>query len=251
VHRDTDIGGPIAEFPTTNAAALLATASPDADARRHALETLIAAYWKPAYKYLRLKWGLSNEDAKDLTQSFLMCALEKDFFQRYDPAKASFRKYLRLCLDGFVVNERKSAGRIKRGGGASLLSLDFASVEGEILGQRISAEVDADELLDREWRRSLFSQAVDELRRRSAESCKAMQFTLFERYDLLGPDAVEKPTYAQLGREFGLSVVEVTNHLSAVRRQFRRLVLDQIRATTGSQDEFQDEVRRLLGGDQS
>jgi DNA-directed RNA polymerase specialized sigma24 family protein len=251
VHRDTDIGGPIAEFPTTNAAALLATASQDSDARRHALETLIAAYWKPAYKYLRLQWGLSNEDAKDLTQSFLMRALEKDFFQRHDPAKASFRKYLRLCLDGFVVNERKSAGRIKRGGGAPLLSLDFASAEGEILGKRISAEVDADELLDREWRRSLFSQAVDELRRRSAESGKAMQFTLFERYDLFGPDAVEKPTYAKLGREFGLSVVEVTNHLAAMRRQFRRLVLDQIRATTGSQEEFRDEVRRLLGGDHS
>ena len=73
------------------------------------LEALIRVYWKPIYTYIRLKWGKDNEDAKDLTQAFFTRALEKEFFQRYDPAKARFRTYLRICVDGFLSNERKSA----------------------------------------------------------------------------------------------------------------------------------------------
>src|SRR5439155_26153422 len=61
-----------------------------------------------------------NEDAKDLTQAFFTRTLEKNSFERYDPAQARFRTYLRTCVDGFVANERKSAGRIKRGGAVQL-----------------------------------------------------------------------------------------------------------------------------------
>ena len=40
-----------------------------------------------------------------------MRALEKDFFDGYDPEKGSFRTYLRTCLDRFVANEKKAAVR--------------------------------------------------------------------------------------------------------------------------------------------
>ena len=38
-------------------------------------------------------------------------------------------------------------------------------------------------------------------------------FTLFLRYDIEGPDAGERPTYAILARDTGLRVTDVTNEL--------------------------------------
>jgi hypothetical protein len=108
--------------------------------------------------------------------------------------------------------------------------------------------MDADEFFHREWVRSLFSLAVDELRRQCAASDRDVWFALFERYDLEGPDCEHKPTYAQLAAEFGLTVSQVTNYLAHSRREFRKLVLDGIRATTGSEEEFRAEAQRLLGG---
>ena len=113
---DTDLGGPGAAFPATHLSVLAATASPDPAVRRQAYASLIESYWKPIYQYIRLKWNASNEDAKDLTQSFLAQAIEKPFLDRYEPEIARFRTYLRTCIDRFVANEQKAAGRISRGG---------------------------------------------------------------------------------------------------------------------------------------
>jgi tyrosyl-tRNA synthetase len=45
-----------------------------------------------------------------------------------------------------------------------------------------------------------------------------------------------------------LTPATVTNHLAAMRRQFRRHILDRLRDLTTSDDEFEAEARRLLGG---
>lgn len=38
--------------------------------RARAFEVLVRAYWKPVYKYVRLKWRRDAEDAADVTQGF-------------------------------------------------------------------------------------------------------------------------------------------------------------------------------------
>lgn len=63
--RDTDIGGPQHRFPVTSHSAIIAARSNDQRQRDRALDTIVASYWKPAYKYIRIKWQASNEDAKD------------------------------------------------------------------------------------------------------------------------------------------------------------------------------------------
>src|SRR5260370_12208319 len=164
--KDTDLGGPIGSFPLTRMPLVRAAASADPIERRQALAALLDCYWKPIYKYLRIKWQISNEDAKDLTQEFLARALEKSFFEKFDPTRARFRTYLRLAVDGFVANERKSLGRQKRGGAIDHRSLDFAVAEEELAGVANRQVNDLDEFFRREWIRSLFGLAVEELRRR-------------------------------------------------------------------------------------
>ncbi|MBZ5590974.1 MAG: sigma-70 family RNA polymerase sigma factor [Acidobacteriia bacterium] len=243
---DTTLAGNQARFPETRRSAIIGIRSEDPALRACASETLIAAYWKPVYKYVRVRWNQSNEDAKDLTQAFFTRALEKEFFTSYDPSKARFRTYLRACLDAFLSNENKAASRIKRGGDALVVSLDFETAEGEIRHHDIaSPELSREEYFHREWVRNLFSLALDDLQRESHERGKQLSYRLFERYDLR--DDGEKLTYEMLALEFGITATAVTNHLAAMRRRLRQLVLERIRETTATDKEFRNEVRAVLG----
>src|SRR5262245_32031392 len=98
---DTGIGEGGGRFPSTHWSAIRALKSEDQDRRGPALDLILRLYWKPVYKYLRIRWRKSNEDAKDLTQAFFVRAIEKEFFHDYDPAISKFRTFLRTCLDGF------------------------------------------------------------------------------------------------------------------------------------------------------
>ena len=233
-------------FPPTRLSVVARTRSDDEETRRLALGTLIEAYWKPVYKYLRLKWRLNPDEAADLTQEFFTTTLEKDVLGRYDPDRARFRTYLRLCVDGFASNARKAEGRLKRGGGVTTVPLDFQSAEGELMRHEPAVPADVDDLFYQEWVRALFQRAVDDLRQSSAASGRATMFAVFERYDLADPS--DRPTYAALAGELGLTAIAVTNHLAAMRRQFRRHVLDRLHDLTTSDEEFHAEARRLLGG---
>jgi RNA polymerase sigma factor (sigma-70 family) len=228
---------------------LLAARDADPGVRREAWGTLVASYWKPVYKLLRTRWRLAPEDAEDLTQEFFAMAGAKGLFAKYDAGKARFRTYLRTCLDGFAANEHKAARRLKRGGGQAPLSLDFEGAEAELRRHGASEGLDAEEYFHREWVRSLFGLAVEDLRRWCARSGKETVFRLFERYDLEGPEAPERPTYAELAAEHGLPVTQVTNHLAAARRELRRLVLERLRELTASEEEFRSEARLILGID--
>jgi RNA polymerase sigma factor (sigma-70 family) len=247
--NDTDLGGPAARFPATHCSVVRASGAADPQIRKEAFAELVSAYWKPVYKYIRIKWNLANEDAKDLTQGFFARAYEKEFFARFDPSQARFRTFLRTCVDGFVANAARDGARLKRGGGEQLLSFDFQGADEELRQHAVPAKMDLDEFFHQEWVRGLFGLALDDLRKHCVASGKETHFALFQRYDLEGPELTEGLTYAQLAQEFGLPATQVTNYLAFARRQFRRFVLERLRATTGSDEEFQQESQRLFGGD--
>jgi RNA polymerase sigma factor (sigma-70 family) len=218
--------------------------SEDAPTRERAYDTLVESYWKPVYKYLRLRWRLGAEDAEDATQSFLAAAFEKQFFDKFDPVKARFRTFLRVCLDRFVQNQRKAAGRLKRGAGIQPLPLDFETAEGELVRHEPAVDGEFDQFFRREVTRAIFARAVDEIRRESERTGRSVQFRLFDRYDLGGEDGL---TYGQLAAEFDLPVTQVTNHLAAVRRRFRTAVLTALRDISASDEEYREEAKEILG----
>src|SRR4029450_11566518 len=180
---------------------------------RLAFATLIEAYWKPVYKYLRLKWRLDPEEAADLTPDLLTSTPEKDVIGRFDPARARFRTYLRICLDGFTANAKKAEGRLKRGGGVSIVPPAFETAEGELRTHEPTVPADVDELFYQEWVRALFQGAVADLRASAEAAGRASMFAVFERYDLVDPSE-ERPTYAVIARELNLTPATVTNHLA-------------------------------------
>src|SRR3954471_1475134 len=233
-------------FPFTRESLVRAAASAVPEVRRQAFGALAEGYWSPVYKYVRRRWRAEAAEAEDLTQGFFAEAFEKGWFERFDPARGRFRTFLRAGVDGHVTHEREAARRRKRGGGAPVLSLDVEGAERE-LARDARAEIDDFEAwFHREWVRALFSRAVSALERRCRERGREAAFEVFRRYDLEGEDD-ERPSYAALGRELGLPVTQVTNHLAAMRRELRREVLDALRALTASDEEFRAEARLLLG----
>ena len=245
--RDTDMGGPGGgRFPATRHSAVLAAQSADLIERERGLAILLETYWRPTYKYIRMRFGEANADAQDLTQSFFTRALEKDFFDGYDPEKGSFRTYLRTCLDRFVANEKKAAGRAKRSPGAPLLPLDFEGAEGELSHQEPPDPSSMEQYFHDEWVRSLFALSVERLREECERRGKDLPYLLFERYEL-DRDPDEKLTYGRLAEEFHIPPTQVTNFLALARREFRRIVLERLREITATDREFREEARSLLG----
>jgi DNA-directed RNA polymerase specialized sigma24 family protein len=239
------------QFPATRWSVVDAVKSANPAEQARALDTLFAAYWKPVYKYVRLRWNRPAEDAQDLTQGFFAEVLERELLAKYSPAKSKLRTYLRLCVDSFVMNQEKAARRQKRGGGAPHVSLDFQAAEGELAGATIDASSipsaeSLEEFFEKEWIRSLFALVVEDLRKLCAERAREGTFRLFEDYDLSDePDM----SYEKLAAEYAIPVTDVTNALSWARRGFRRIALERLRELCGSEDEFRREARAVFGMD--
>ena len=235
-------------FPVTRLSAIIGTSSSNPEERTRAFESLVSAYWMPVYKYVRIKWNKPTEDARDLTQSFFAEAIEKDFFARFDPSKAKFRTFLRTCLDGFVANENKAAGRLKRGGGATILSLDFDDAEEQLrIAGPFPTPFAIDSYFEREWARSVFSLALESFRKQMIDAARETHLRIFERYVLNADDASAKVSYKDLASEFDISATDVTNYLALARREFRRIVLEKLRELTANDEEYRREARALLG----
>ena len=234
-------------FPQTHRSVVLAVRSGNPEERARALEAVIAAYWRPVQRHVATRWRESDEDSRDLAQGFFAAALEKGWLARFEPERGRFRTYLLTCLDGYVARERRARRRLKRGGAAAFVPLETRGEDGETRELPLPDGTDLEAEFQREWARSLFALAVEELRARCAANGRAVAFSLFERYDIEGADGPDRPSYAELAAQHGLPVTQVTNHLHWARRELRKAVLEKLREITASEEEFRAEARALLG----
>jgi RNA polymerase sigma factor (sigma-70 family) len=231
-------------FPVTHRSVLERIRSADTDERRLAFGDLAEGYWRPSYHYLRLQWRLTPEATEDAVQAFFTVAFEKGYLEKYDPSKARFRTFLRVCLDRFVQNLQKAEHAARRGGLAERLSLDFPGAERELAERAIADLGDPDRFFRDETIRALFGRALESLRRACDAEGKPQVFRVFERHDVRAGD---ETSYATVARELNLSVAQVTNYLHASRRLFRGLILTHLRDLVADEHEFRAEARDLLG----
>lgn len=230
-------------FPTTRHSVIERLRGDQDQPRREALDDLAAGYWKPVYKYLRVKWRLPADDAEDAAQAFFAEAFEKGWFEKYQPEKARFRTFVRVCVDRLVMNRQQADRRVKRGGGARTVDVDFADAERELPGEMPAVTPDAEAFFEREFVRALFDRAVQAVRADCMTRGRDMHWRLFERYDL----AETKPGYAALAAEFGLTQGQVTGYLAQMRAAFRTQTVAALEGLCASREEFRREARSLLG----
>jgi hypothetical protein len=176
----------------------------------------VALYWKPLFKYLRVVQGRSKSDAEFLTRGFL----------KYAPHAT--RRNARHLLDSYILSDHTRAVRGEK--------FDVDEAEREI-AHEVRTVLSPDEYLDREWSKNLFTIAVERLR----DSSRAGDFALFETYDL---NDIRSMSYRSLGERLNDSN---DSRLAKIRRQFRQILLQVLRESVESDDEYLAEARALLG----
>lgn len=231
-----------ARFATTHWSVVLAAGrAPDA-ASRDALETLCARYWMPLYAYVR-RHGHPPEDAQDLTQAFFAFLLQKNTLARAERARGRFRSFLLASLRHFLADEADRARALKRGGGATILPLEFET------GERAYTREPADnttpeQVYERRWALALLDHVLARLRDEHVREGRAALF------DALGPclaGAGAGQPQAELAERLGITVPAVKAAIHRLRRRYRALLREEVAQTVATDDEVDDELRHLLG----
>lgn len=230
---DTAIQQGQSHFPPT-AWSLLAHLRDPKDPRVQAyLNRMIEVYWRPIYKYIRLSWKRSNEDAKDLTQAFFIHLLEGDLLARADPERGNFRKLLLTSLRNFLSNEARASSALKRGGGRNVVSLDANEA-----GTVATDPSDPQEAFETQWAKDLLEKAIDRL----SKAVRPEVFTAFRRFHL------EDVAVRSIASELRATEAQVGHFLQDARTALRRLVTDEIREYVHEEGEIVRELDHLFKG---
>jgi RNA polymerase sigma-70 factor (ECF subfamily) len=207
-----------------------------------ALESLCAAYWFPIYAYVR-RHGFSKEDAEDLTQAFFAKLLERRDIAGLKQESGRFRAFLLAALKHFLSNERDRAGRLKRGGNITHLSLDWQSADTQF---QIAdgGQVSPDAAYDREWALALLERVVVRLGQEFAAEGKAERFDRMKPFLTLGKGEIP---YASAAAALDMDEGAVRVAVHRLRKRYRELLREEIAHTLTDPAVVDEELAVLLG----
>lgn len=237
--KDTDTSP--AAFPPTRWSIVRDARSGGLQDSRLALERLAEAYWGPVYCLIRRGWREEQEDAKDLTQDFFACLLERGGIEGFEPEKGRFRSYLFAAVKHFMLQRRRDESRQKRGGGRVPFAIH--DLEGRGL-EPADPQRPPEEVFQEEWVASLLRQSVEELREEYRLAGKKVSFRAFEMYDLAEEP---RPTYGQIAARLSIAEHDVHNHIGNVRRRLKEVLRAHVRETLADPADLDDEMRLLFG----
>src|SRR5439155_26185579 len=231
-----EIGGQDHAFPPTSWTLIRNAAEPDSTGSKLRLGSLLEAYWKPVYHYIRIHWRKSNEDAKDLTQGFFALLLEGSELSRAARQHGTFRSYLKAMLSHFLVDEHRRGEALKRGGSARRIPFDPSELEPLVADPE---ETSPEAAFDREWIATLMAQGVKDLESALRAEGREVYFQVFQLYYLGCPDPppTQGPTlltgangssHDSLAEKLELKPYDINNYLIYARRKLRLLLKERI-----------------------
>ena len=226
-------------FATTHWTVVLAAGQRHTPQSDHALEELCRTYWFPLYAYVRRR-GHTKEDAEDLTQAFFARFLTKNYLAGLSAERGRFRAFLLAALKNFLANEWDKSQRIKRGGGAEILSLDDADAETRYQLEA-TPETSPEAVFDRGWAQALLAAVFAQLHRELTESGD------LERYEVVKPFLLGgEGSYAEAATKLGITETGVRSVVHRFRKRFRELIRAEIANTVSGAEEIDAEVRYLF-----
>ncbi|HZE99110.1 MAG TPA: hypothetical protein VE981_19045 [Planctomycetota bacterium] len=179
------------------------------------LARILRDYWKPIYFYIR-RAGEPVENAKDLTQGFMLAFVEKDFLKGVAPARGRFRSFIVAALKHYLADQRDRERAAKRGG-----QFNFVTAEIELP----SSEPTPERAFFRGWANSVVERARERLRGRvSAED--------FDLLDGKGGDS--------------LTPDDRKNRLRRLRAELRECLRQVIQPLVEHEHEVDEEIDELL-----
>lgn len=228
-------------FATTHWTVVLAAGRRSTPQSNGALEELCRTYWFPLYAYVRRR-GHTREDAEDLTQAFFARFLAGNYLEGLSADRGRFRAFLLASLKHFLTNEWKKSQRLKRGGGAVMLSFDWQTADMKF--QVAATEPSPDTAFDREWALTLLAKVIERLQRECEADGKAKLFGHLKVFLMAGQDErAQADVVRALGMEHG--AVRVAIH--RLRKRYRELLRDEIAQTLTDTGVVDEEMRALFG----
>ena len=229
-------------FAATHWSVVLAAASEDSQAAAAALETLCRQYWYPLYAFVH-RLGHAPADAEDMVQSFFSNLLEKRSLQHADPLRGRFRTFLLASLKHFMANQWQRQRTVKRGGGVPAFSLDQLGPE-EVCAREMAHALTPEQLYDRTWALRVLAHVRDQLRGDYARRGQVERFRLLESFL---PGESSELTYAEAGRQLGLSEGSVKAEVHRLKRRYRSFLRAAVMPTVARLADVDEELRELMG----
>ena len=239
--RTTPMGDGRGVFATTHWSVVVTAQDPAAQESSAALETLCRTYWYPVYAFVR-RQGQSAHDAQDLTQEFFARLLHRDYLRAAAREKGRFRTFLIVALKRFMANEWDRARALKRGGGATPLSLDTSVAETRYQLEP-AANSDADSVYDRRWALTLLDQAMARLRQEYEADGKGADFEQLKSF--LTVDRADIG-YGNVATCLKISEGAARVAVHRLRKRFREVFREEIARTVSSPAEIEEEVAHLV-----
>jgi len=226
-------------FATTHWSLVLRAGKPDAVESAAALEKLCRAYWYPLYAFVRRE-GHGPDEAQDLTQEFFSRLLAKNYLEMATPARGRFRSFLLASLKHMMANERRAASRQKRGGDASVFSLDAHEAE-----ERYQVEpadpLTPDRIYERRWAEAILARVLDRLE--TEFTGHAMRFDQLKVFLI---EAKGANSFTEVAGRLGVTEAALKAVVHRMRRRYAQLFRDEIAQTVADPADVEDEIRQLL-----
>jgi RNA polymerase sigma-70 factor (ECF subfamily) len=236
------VAAPLARsrFDTTRWSLVLATGGSHPSAARRALAELCEVYWYPLYAHVR-RQGYSTDDARDIIQSFFLLLLERDDLQSLRPERGRFRAFLLASLRNFLSNTRVHQQALKRGGGQTLLPLEFDNAETRFLREPADSST-PETVFDRQWALAVLGQVFDRIRTEWEGRGRQAEFDRLKAC-LMGdlPQGGYHAVAQQLGSTEGATKAAVQRLKRRFDQELRAAIADTV-----TDDSVEDELRYLL-----
>jgi RNA polymerase sigma-70 factor (ECF subfamily) len=228
-------------FATTHWTVILSASDSSLPGAQQALEQLCRTYWYPLYAYARRR-GYGPHDAEDLVQGFFARLIEKQTLQGLERGTGRFRSYLLTCFNHFVGDEQDRAGRLKRGGGREIISLDAQLAEGRYQLEPPDLQ-DPEKIFERRWALTVLDRVLARLRMELEAEGKGQCFQHLQALVVGEPGAGRQ---AEVAARLGWNEGTVAVALHRLRRSYRRVLREEIAQTVQRVEEVDDEMRHLL-----
>ena len=202
-----------------------------------AMGALFETYWQPLYRYAR-RIGRSAEDAEDMVQGFFTHLLKQNGLRLADRDRGRFRAFLLGSLKHYMSNEWQRDHRLKRGGFASRLSIEWKDAENG-LGLELQDHRSPDKLYDRDWATILLNKVLDDL----ATEEKDRDFARWKPF--LSMSSVRLP-YANMAAKFSMTEGAARVAVHRLRKLYRQRLRDEIGRTLADDHLVEDEMRSLF-----
>ena len=227
-------------FATTSWSLVIEAADAHASGVAEALSELCQQYWYPLYAFVRRK-GFSRSEAEDLTQGFFADLLEKNRLQSAEPSRGSFRSFLLTSLSNFIANHWRAESAQKRGGGQTILSIDYEQAD-QRYAQQPADQLTAEKIFERNWALSILEQTLTAVGEQYEQSGKQELFLALRGF-LTGDGSLP---YAELAEKIGMREGAVKVAVHRLRQRYGQQLRLQIAKTVQDPADVDAELHALF-----